>query len=150
MGSSKIGTYLRDVAEATRLSQILRDTVESKDVYDTYDKFVNYSAVVDEPRNFYADALHVRFIARMEYVKFAPEEYEFASTQYVFFKITGEHEERTDIVVRFQLPNVVFVGGERMELHTARGPDHDAIMRMRSLISADLLAYVVEKLERWA
>jgi hypothetical protein len=150
MNVFEIGSYLEQSGDAAALAKKLRLRVESKEIYDQYDRFVRYSAVENEPENFYADVLHARFIARLEYVKFAPVGREFASTQYAFFKIDGANEERTEIVARFQLPNVAVVGTERIELYSATGIDLSTIMRVRTEVSMALLRHVIDNLERWS
>lgn len=144
-----ITTFLQQAAQVAKIAQKVRDSIESAGS-DHYAQFVKFGSAPEHPMSFYVDVLHVRFIARFEYVKHQIHSTQFTSCQYAFFEKHGQEEKRLDYAVRFLEPNNVLIGdGEVIQLPTTDDDGHQ-VGRVRLAIARNLLAHVIENLETWS
>lgn len=151
MQALTISSFLQGVPAVTRLAKKVRDSVHSEE-RDSYKNFVKYSSLPNDSNSFYVDVLHVRFIGRLEYIKYLTQGREFTSCQYVFFKLNEEGEERTTIVVRFIGPqHAILTNGDVIDL-PLRDDDDDGyeVSQVRGSISQNLLEYVIGNLQTWS
>ena len=150
MRAFAIGNFLQGAAEVLQVAQKVRGSIDSAES-DPYEQLVKYESVAHHPTSFYVDVLHVRFIARFEYVKHMNQGREFTSGQYAFFEKHGQDEKRADYVVRFLAPNIVLTGdGEVIELPPINDGGGHQVGRVRSAIARNLLGYVIDNLETWS
>jgi hypothetical protein len=150
MQAFTIVNFLQSAAQVAQVAQKVRESVASAES-DPYAQFVKYEGVVDHPTNFYVDVLHVRFIARFEYVKHTNQGRQFTSGQYAFFEKHGQDEKRAEYAVRFLAPNIVLTGGgEVIELPFMNDDGGHEVSRVRAAIARNLLGYVIDNLETWS
>lgn len=150
MQAFAISNYLQGAVQVAQVAQKVRESIESAES-DHYAQFVKYGSVADHPASFYVDVLHVRFIARFEYVKHINQGREFTSGQYAFFEKHGQDEKRVDYMVRFLAPNIVLTGGDEiLELAPMHDDGGHQVGRVRNAIARNLLGYVIDNLETWS
>lgn len=151
MHAIAISGFLQSVPTVARLAKKVRNSISSDD-HDSHKNFVKYSVVPDDPNSFYVDVLHVRFIGRLEYVKHLNQGREFTSCQYVFFKLVGSDEERTDVAVRFIAPqHAILKNGNVIDLPLRADDDEGyEVGQVRAAISQNLLEFVISNLHTWS
>lgn len=150
MQAFAIGNFLQSAAQVAQVAQKVRESIDSAES-DHYAQFVKFQPVAHHPTSFYVDVLHVRFIARLEYVKHKNQGREFTSAQYAFFEKNGQDEKRADYVVRFLAPNIALTGGDEViELPLMNDDGGHQVSRVRTAIARNLLEYVIANLETWS
>lgn len=145
-----IGNFLQGAPQVAQLAHKVRESIEAAET-DHYAQFVKYESVPHHPTSFYVDVLHVRFIARFEYVKHKNQGREFTSGQYAFFENPDQDEKRLDYTVRFLVPNIVLADGDEVvELAPMNDDGGHQVGRVRTAIARNLLSFVIDNLQTWS
>lgn len=149
MKRGEISSFLRHSAATAVLANRVRAAMFVESASDSVSQHVFFKNVPHHPTSFAVDVLHVRFVARLEYVKLQAGGKEFLAAQYVFYTAGEKEEVKLQQRLGFVHPGMVLLpSGDEIKFDD--GDDDDYVYRLiKDSVSTVLLSEVLVNLEKW-
>jgi len=152
MRASEIRTFVRPVHSVKRVAEKLSIALLVRD-NAPLSQIVVFEALVS-PTDLSVELLNIHLTARLEYVKFAPNNNEapVISGQFAFFRKTGDKDEvRLNTVVRLHGEgHIILPGGGVIDVDGSSGIDEAEEFTIREAVSVALLSELIEAMPAWS
>ncbi|MEH6434308.1 hypothetical protein [Massilia sp. DD77] len=149
MRRSEIIEFLQNSQAVAVLAGRVRSAIFAESRGRSVSHHVSYKNLPDHPNDFAADVLHIRFIARLEYIKLIVNTREFLAAQYAFFALSRDTETRLPEVVRLVQPGAVILPNREVQLSDDEEMDAADLVTIKDEVSTILITHALTRLDEW-